>query len=153
MSSPSLTEAEIGEFREAFRLFEKGGAGHVTYEELTTLLKSLNTNEAKAPTEAEAKALIKEVDADGNGTINFPDFLVQQSSRMKDVDSKEELKKAFVVFDKDGKGYITPNELRAAMTGLADKLTDEEVTEMIREADVNKDGKILFDKFYELMTS
>ena len=52
---------------------------------------------------------------------------------MKDTDSEEELKEAFKVFDKDGNGFISASELRHVMTNLGEKLTDEEVDEMIRE--------------------
>ena len=46
------------------------------------------------------------------------------------------------VFDKDGNGFISAAELRHIMTNLGEKLTDEEVDEMIREADVDGDGQI-----------
>ena len=47
-----------------------------------------------------------QVDADGNGTIDFPEFLTMMARKMKDTDSEEEIKEAFRVFDKDGNGYI-----------------------------------------------
>jgi Ca2+-binding EF-hand superfamily protein len=53
--------------------------------------------------------------------------------KMKDTDSEEEIKEAFKVFDKDGNGFISAAELRHVMTNLGEKLTDEEVDEMIRE--------------------
>ena len=45
------------------------------------------------------------------------------------------------MFDKDGNGYISAAELRHVMTNLGEKLTDEEVDEMIREADIDGDGQ------------
>merc|ERR1712008_353311 len=76
--------------------------------------------------------MINEVDADGNGTIDFPEFCTLMARKMKDTDSEEELKEAFRVFDKDGNGFISAAELRHIMTNLGEKLTDEEVDEMIR---------------------
>ena len=67
--------------------------------------------------------------------------------KMKDTDSAEEIKEAFKVFDKDGNGFISAAELRHIMTNLGEKLTDEEVDEMIREADVDGDGQINYDEF------
>ena len=64
---------------------------------------------------------------------------------MKDTDSEEEIKEAFRVFDKDGNGFISAAELRHVMTNLGEKLTDEEVDEMIREADVDGDGQVNYD--------
>ncbi|EEC16524.1 calmodulin, putative [Ixodes scapularis] len=57
------------------------------------------------------------------------------------------------VFDRDGNGFITAAELRHVMTTLGEKLTDEEVDEMIREADVDGDGQINYEEFVALMTS
>ncbi|CAF4349645.1 unnamed protein product, partial [Rotaria magnacalcarata] len=75
-----------------------------------------------------------------NGTIDFPEFLTLMARKMKDTDSEEEILEAFRVFDKDGNGYISADELRNVMTSLGEKLTDEEVNQMIREADI--DGAI-----------
>ena len=92
-----------------------------------------------------------QVDADGNGTIDFPEFLTMMARKMKDTDSAEEIKEAFKVFDKDGNGFISAAELRHIMTNLGEKLTDEEVDEMIREADVDGDGQINYDEFVDMM--
>ena len=67
------------------------------------------------------------------------------SRKMKEADSEEEIKEAFKVFDKDGNGFIGAAELRHVMTNLGEKLTDEEVDEMVREADIDKDGQINYE--------
>ncbi|CAF3805544.1 unnamed protein product [Adineta steineri] len=132
-----LTEEQIAEFKEAFSLFDKDGDGTITTKELGTVMRSLGQN----PTEAELQDMINEVDADGNGTIDFPEFLTMMARKMKDTDSEEEIREAFRVFDKDGNGFISAAELRHVMTNLGEKLTDEEVDEMIREADIDGDGQ------------
>ena len=94
-------------------------------------------------TEAELHDIINDVSADGNGTIDFPEFLTVMARKIKRVDSKEEFREAFRLFDKDGKGFISAAELRHVLTNLGEKPpTDEEVDEMIREADVDGDGQI-----------
>uniref|UniRef100_A0A8I4A404 Calmodulin 3 n=1 Tax=Callithrix jacchus TaxID=9483 RepID=A0A8I4A404_CALJA len=136
------------EFKEAFSLFDKDGDGTITTKELGTVMRSLGQN----PTEAELQDMINEVDADGNGTIDFPEFLTMMARKMKDTDSEEEIREAFRVFDKDGNGYISAAELRHVMTNLGEKLTDEEVDEMIREADIDGDGQVNYEgktKFFE----
>jgi len=70
---------------------------------------------------------------------------------MKDTDTEEELIEAFKVFDRDGNGFISAAELRHVMTNLGEKLTDEEVDEMIREADVDGDGQINCEEFVKCM--
>ncbi|CAJ1947730.1 unnamed protein product [Sphenostylis stenocarpa] len=174
-----LTDDQISEFKEAFSLFDKDGDGSrslmlsvfdcilkiavfvdrslirklqdsdccITTKELGTVMRSLGQN----PTEAELQDMINEVDADGNGTIDFPEFLNLMAKKMKDTDSEEELKEAFRVFDKDQNGFISAAELRHVMTNLGEKLTDEEVDEMIREADVDGDGQINYEEFVKVM--
>ena len=58
------------------------------------------------------------------------------------TDPEQELLEAFKVFDKDGDGFISADELRIVMTSLGEKLTDQEVDDMLNEADTNGDGKI-----------
>ncbi|RDX82616.1 Calmodulin-related protein [Mucuna pruriens] len=142
-----LTDDQISEFKEAFSLFDKDGDGCITTKELGTVMRSLGQN----PTEAELQDMINEVDADGNGTIDFPEFLNLMARKMKDTDSEEELKEAFRVFDKDQNGFISAAELRHVMTNLGEKLTDDEVDEMIREADVDGDGQINYEEFVKVM--
>ena len=130
-SKDSITSAE---FREAFSLFDKGdlnhpsstqsiptfaahlldGDGTITTVELGTMMCSLGQN----PTEAELQHLINEVDADGNGVIDFPEFLTLMARNMRDTDSEEEIKEAFKIFDRDGNGNISAAELRHVMTAL-----------------------------------
>merc|ERR1712007_259423 len=142
-----LTEEQIAEFKEAFPLFDKDGDGTVTTKELGTVMRSLGRN----PTEAELQDMINEVDADGNGTIDFPEFLSLMARKMKDTDTEEELIEAFKVFDRDGNGFISAAELRYSMTNLGEKLSDIEVDEMIREADLDNDGQINYDEFVKMM--
>ena len=79
------------EFKEAFSLFDKDGDGTITTKELGTVMRSLGQN----PTEAELQDMINEVDADGNGTIDFPEFLTMMAMKIKHTDGEEEMREAF----------------------------------------------------------
>ena len=144
-----LTEEQIAEFKEAFALFDKDGDGTITTKELGTVMRSLGQN----PTEAELQDMINEVDVDGNGTIDFPEFLSLMARKMKETDTEEELMEAFRVFDRDGNGFISAHELRHVMTNLGEKLTNEEVDERIKEADLDGDGEINYEEFVRMMLS
>ncbi|XP_028934248.1 calmodulin-like protein 3 [Ornithorhynchus anatinus] len=144
-----LSEEQIAEFKEAFSLFDKDADGTITTKELGTVMRSLGQN----PTEAELQDMINEIDADGNGTVDFPEFLGMMARKMKDTDSEEEIREAFRVFDKDGNGYVSAAELRHVMTRLGEKLTDEEVDEMIREADTDGDGQVNYEEFVRMLVS
>ncbi|KAK4077587.1 hypothetical protein Purlil1_12307 [Purpureocillium lilacinum] len=143
----SLTEEQVSEFKEAFSLFDKDGDGQITTKELGTVMRSLGQN----PSESELQDMINEVDADNNGTIDFPEFLTMMARKMKDTDSEEEIREAFKVFDRDNNGFISAAELRHVMTSIGEKLTDDEVDEMIREADQDGDGRIDYNEFVQLM--
>eukprot|EP00918_Siedleckia_nematoides_P002297 GHVU01005220.1.p1 GENE.GHVU01005220.1~~GHVU01005220.1.p1 ORF type:complete len:129 (+),score=23.83 GHVU01005220.1:178-564(+) len=97
-----LNEEQIAEFKEAFSLFDKDSDGTITTKELGTVMRSLGQN----PTEAELQDMINEVDVDGNGTIEFVEFLNLMAKKMKDNDTEEELIEAFKVFDRDGNGIV-----------------------------------------------
>ncbi|KAL5569354.1 hypothetical protein UlMin_025929 [Ulmus minor] len=84
-------------------------------------MRSLGHN----PIVVKLQDMINEVDADGNNTIDYPEFLNLMAKKMKDTNSKEELNEAFC--------------LCHVMTNLGEKLTDKEVNEMIREANVDGD--------------
>ncbi|KAB2014640.1 hypothetical protein ES319_D09G240500v1 [Gossypium barbadense] len=144
-----LTQEQIVEFKEAFNFFDKDGDGCITVEELATVIKSLDQN----PSEEELQDMINEVDADGNGTIEFSEFLNLMARKMQETDAEEELKEAFRVFDKDLNGYISASELRNVMMNLGEKLSDEEVEQMIKEADLDGDGQVNYDEFVKMMTT
>lgn len=103
----------------------------ISSSDLGTVLRSLGHN----PTQAEVEDMLYEIDV--ADYIDFPEFLTLMARKMKDTDSEEEILEAFKVFDRDGSGFITAAELHHVMTNLGEKLTDEEVDEMIREADMD----------------
>ena len=94
--------------------------------------------------------MIKEVDADGNDTIDFTEFLALMSRQMRQSDIEDELREAFRVFDKDSDGFITPKELSNLLISLGLNSGMEVVRRMINEGDKNHDGKIDFAEFRAL---
>jgi len=104
--------------------------GTISVDELGSVLRSLGQN----PTAAELRDMVNEIDVNGNGTIDFPEFLSMMARKCKDTDSEGEILEAFKVFDKDGSGFISAGELRHIMSNLGENLTDEEMAELIREA-------------------
>ena len=145
-----LTEEQIAKFKEAFSICDKDGDGTITTKELGTVMRSLGQN----PTEAELQDEINKFDTDGNGTIDFPEFLTIYTRKMKGNDWEEEMREEFRLLDKDGNGFISTAELRHVMTNLVE--TDEEVDKQVRricqEADINSDGQVNYEEFVTMMT-
>ena len=139
-----LSEEQIAEFKEAFKLFDKDGDGTITIEELGTVMKSLGQN----PTEQELRDMIKDVDDDGSGEIEFEEFLKLMASKMKETDPEEEIHDAFKVFNKSSNpNGITLTDLKKSLINLGEKLTDEEMEEIFKDADIDCDGIINFKEF------
>ncbi|KAJ3697503.1 hypothetical protein LUZ61_001208 [Rhynchospora tenuis] len=143
-----LTHEQIAEFREAFSLFDKDNDGFITKQELATVIRQLGQN----PSDEDVQEMIREVDADGNGTVDFPEFLALMEKKLKETDSEDELREAFKVFDKDNNGFISASELRTVLMNLGENISDAEVDEMIKEADANGDGQVDYAEFVKMMT-
>ena len=139
-----LTEKQIAEFREAFSLFDKDADGFITTEELGIVMRSLGQN----PTEAQLEDMISELDVYGNGSLDFPEFLTMLNRRTRtNEDIEEKLVEAFKVFDVDGSGFIQSADLRVIKARLGEILSDEEIDQMIRSADVDGDGQLNLEEF------
>ncbi|XP_043212522.1 neo-calmodulin-like isoform X2 [Amphibalanus amphitrite] len=138
-----LTEELVAEFKEVFMLFDKDEDGVINMDELGIMMKTLG----QRPTETELEKMVSTVDQEGTGQIEFNEFLQMMARKMAGVETEEELKEAFRVFDKDEDGFLSVAELRHIMTSMGDKMTNEEVDDMVREADRDGKGKINYDAF------
>ena len=136
---------QVAEFRDAFSLFDKDGDGKITTKELHTVMRSLGQN----PSESELQDMIRDVDADNTGAIDFPEFLAMIAG--KTTDPEDEIREAFKVFDRDDSGYVSVAELRDVMDALGERLTDGEIDEIISTVGQDRNGRIDYAKFVELM--
>mmetsp|Transcript_105 Transcript_105/g.437 ORF Transcript_105/g.437 Transcript_105/m.437 type:complete len:170 (-) Transcript_105:37-546(-) len=142
-SGLDLSEDQIEEFREAFSLFDKDGDGTISPEELGIVMKSMG----RRTSAEELRAMVAEVDEDSSGRIEFPQFLKILALRLQSLDSEEEMREAFQVFDRDKNGSVSASELKHVMNNLGEPVTNKEVEEMIREADADGDGELSFEDF------
>ncbi|XP_071641005.1 uncharacterized protein [Temnothorax longispinosus] len=145
-----ISKSQMKEFREAFRLFDKDGDGTITKEELGRVMRSLGQF-ARAE---ELRTMLQEIDIDGDGNVSFEEFVEivsnigASTAAPSDQDQEEqELRDAFRVFDKHNRGYITASDLRAVLQCLGEDLSEEEIEDMIKEVDVDGDGRIDFYEF------
>ncbi|XP_053922029.1 uncharacterized protein LOC104059638 [Cuculus canorus] len=144
---PELTEEQKQEIREAFDLFDTDGSGSIDVKELKVAMRALGFE----PKKEEIKKMIADIDKEGSGTIDFEDFLAMMTQKMSEKDSKEEILKAFRLFDDDGTGKISFKNLKRVAKELGENLTDEELQEMIDEADRDGDGEVSEQEFLRIM--
>ncbi|KAJ1536327.1 Centrin-1, partial [Nowakowskiella sp. JEL0078] len=142
-----LTPEQKQEIREAFDLFDVDGSGTIDVKELKVAMRALGFE----PKKEEIKRMISEIDRTGTGTMDFKKFLDLMTVKMGERDSKEEILKAFRLFDDDETGKITFKNLKRVAKELGENLTDEELQEMIDEADRDGDGEVNQDEFLRIM--
>jgi len=128
-------------------LFDTEGTGTIDSKDLKVALRALGFE----PRKEEIKKMVAEVDKDNTGKICFDDFLALMSSKMAEKDTKEEIMKAFRLFDDDETGKISFRNLKRVSEELGENLTDEELQEMIEEADLDGDSEINQDEFLRIM--
>ena len=148
-SWPYLTRAQVQEFKEAFDIFDVDRGGTITSDELAEVMKSLG----QKPTKERLAAMVNEIDADGDGEIDFAEFLTMMLRQMNDGDPEKELRDVFAVFDKDQSGTISAGELKSVMRIVGEKLTEQEIEDAIRLADTTGDGEVDYDEFVSFVLS
>lgn len=171
-----FNEGQIAEFKEAFSVFDKDSDGLIDNKELSFVMRALGQNYS----EIELQDMVHKVDestkpsdesstkntdikkggvntkgntkGNNKGTIDFSKFLnILAYCTFEKVDERESLRNAFKMFDDEKKGFISVSKLHDLMTNLGDKLTEQEVDEMIREAKPNEDKHVKYDDFIERM--
>ena len=146
---PKLTDEQIVEFKEAFKLFDKDNGGSIDVEELKDALEALGQN----PTHEDCQRMVDEVDDDGSGEIEFDEFLVLMSKQIQESDVVWDCEKAFDIWDTDHDGKITVEQVTSIFHRLPERPTDEEIEELIDIADSDRDGMIDFDDLMTMLDS
>ncbi|KAH0795196.1 centrin [Histomonas meleagridis] len=142
-----LSEEQRQEIREAFDLFDTDGSGSIDAKELKVAMKALGFD----PTKEEIRRMINDVDTERTGSISFAQFLQMMTKKMQERNPEDEIRKAFRLFDDDNTGKITFKNLKRVSIELGENLTDEELREMIQEADRDGDGEVSYEEFVHIM--
>lgn len=145
--SEKLTEEQVAEFREAFKIFDKDGDGKIDRTELGTVMRALGQN----PTQREIDDLVNEIDQNNDSVINFAEFLTMMARQVKEQDVEAEILEAFKVFDADGDGKISQAELIRVLTTIGEKLSEDEAKQMLQAADTDSDGQIDIEEFARVL--
>ena len=113
-------------------------AGYIDAKELKVAMRALGFE----PKKEEVKKMIDVVDREGKGVIEFADFMELMTGKISERDPREEILKAFRLFDDDSTGKISLKNLKRVARELGETMVDEELQEMIDEADRDGDGEI-----------
>ncbi|EAW56146.1 calmodulin-like 6, isoform CRA_c [Homo sapiens] len=144
-----LSAEQIKEYKGVFEMFDEEGNGEVKTGELEWLMSLLGIN----PTKSELASMAKDVDRDNKGFFNCDGFLALMGVYHEKAQNQEsELRAAFRVFDKEGKGYIDWNTLKYVLMNAGEPLNEVEAEQMMKEADKDGDRTIDYEEFVAMMT-
>lgn len=148
-----LENDEIKCLKTCFDLFDSKKQDFLSADDLDEILRAMGFR----PSKEELQEILKEIDEDGSGEIEFGEFCqLCAKFLVEDPDMetmKRELKDAFRIYDKEGQGYITTETLRGLISELLAPLTSEELDGIIEELDEDGSGTMDFDEFCEMMMS
>ena len=144
----NLTSKEDCDFlREVFIIFDESGSGKLTKDQL---IKGLNIVLSEEESEKEVNRLMNIIDVDGNGFIEYEEFLRAGLNKAKII-TKENLETSFKLYDINKRGKINARELGMVLGQGDDNIKEEVWQELIDEADIDKDGEINFNDFKTIM--
>ncbi|XP_059158069.1 calmodulin-like protein 3 [Physella acuta] len=142
-----ISDDEIKEIKEAFNVLDDDKDGRISLDNMKTLLQS----QFMVFTDAQATAAVQQLDEDHSGYIEYSEFekyvLENNLSKPTADEFGAEMLDAFQMFDTDKNGFIDAEEFKTFMTKFGDKMSDEEVKEIMQEADTDGDGKIDYQEF------
>ncbi|XP_050757997.1 uncharacterized protein LOC127019810 [Gymnogyps californianus] len=143
-----VSEEQRRELREAFELFDPYGSGLIDVSDLKITVRALGCELGKE----EMKRIVSEFSEEGSGKLTFKSFLQVMTQKMAEPCLKKEILEAFKVFDCDGTGKISFENLKVVASEVGEDITDEELQEMIAEADVDGDGVVDKQEFLRILT-
>ena len=134
----------------AFYLFDNDKDGILKSKDF---LKILAKNQIRLP-ESSAKKLLGDYNNNENETdVSMKDFISLINTRMKKVESEEELVEMFKIFDKKGTGKVSSGDIRAVLDDIDEPISQQELEELMLNWDKNKDGFLDFSEFKEMMSN
>ncbi|XP_055682796.1 uncharacterized protein LOC129789770 isoform X2 [Lutzomyia longipalpis] len=142
-----LLDEQKADIKEAFDLFDTEASGFIDVKELKVAIRALGFE----PKKEEIKKMVAEIDKEGTGKVSYDEFFQLMSVKMAEKDTREEILKAFRLFDDDETGRISFKNLKRVAKELGETITDEELREMIDEADLDGDGEVNQDEFLRIM--
>ncbi|XP_046914562.2 myosin-2 essential light chain [Dermatophagoides farinae] len=134
------------QLEEIFQIFDTKGDGCIDVDQIGEVLRAMGQN----PTEADIHRCsepLREQQRDQRITFEVFMPIYQQISKNKDRYSFDDIVEGLRHFDTDGSGTIGAAELRHLLTALGEKLTEDEVEQLIDSTMIDDEGRINYETF------
>ena len=142
-----MTEGQLFEFREAFYQFDKDRSGYIERHELRDLCEWVG----QTVSEGELDEMMKLADGDNSGKIDFWEFATLMAHKMGDVNPDRTLYSAFAVFDSNGDGKISAQEITDVIREMGEPASDGDIKRVIGELDADGSGAIDYREFSQMV--
>ncbi|KYO20935.1 calmodulin-like protein 4 isoform X1 [Alligator mississippiensis] len=143
-----LSQDQINEFKECFSLYDNNHKGKIKASDLITVMRCLGAS--PTPSEVDKHLLWHKIDR--RAELDFSTFLNIMYRQMQQEDPQQEIRTAMAMIDRQKKGFIPVSELRAKLTKMGEKLSEEEVDDLLKEAKVGPNGIIKYEDFIRRIT-
>nr|XP_005023018.4 calmodulin-like protein 4 [Anas platyrhynchos] len=138
-----LSQDQINEFKECFSLYDKKQKGKIKASDLMAVMRCLGAS----PTPGEVQRHLHLHKIERNAELDFSTFLNIMYRQTKQEEPEKEIFTALSMIDRQKRGVITVSELRAKLTNLGEKLSEEEVDDLLKEAKIGPNGTIKYEEF------
>ncbi|XP_039263593.2 calmodulin-like protein 4 [Styela clava] len=143
-----LSQQQIAEYRECFSLYDKKRNGKIRSSDLCTVMRSLGSN----PTLTEVNTHLKSANKAPRDEMDFSEFLTIMHEQLSHENPSKEIFEAFELTDERGKGTIPASHLKHILMKTGEKLTEREVEQMFRAANIKINGHVQYDEFIRMVT-
>ncbi|KAL7676755.1 hypothetical protein ACOME3_003004 [Neoechinorhynchus agilis] len=161
----SLDEGQCNEMMKdliiAFKIFDKDNNGLISKQELLEAMEAFGGNLSRN----EIDEIFRKIDTDKSGDIDFTEFIQAIALQKKtqtiwkqtpphmssQSDTAADPKSLFNIFDKNSDGFISPDEIREVMLIVGEELTEDDITEMLKVADTDGDGRVSYSEFAKII--
>ena len=142
-----IPQDKIAEYQEAFNMFDINKDGLLTVDEIFKMMKNYGYPLPKT----EIKKMMDKIDTDGDGQIDFEEFitLIQSQTIFIDETDDDAILRAFKSFDKDHDGKIPNAEFKFLLNNLGNIFSKEETEELFKISNLNDEGELDYVKFIE----
>lgn len=151
----TLPREEVVEIKQAFDIFDGDLSGSIDPSQLKEAFLNLGFSGQNKF----VYQILAELDEDDSGGIDFPEFIRLATAKISQKDSRVEINKVFNSFDVNRiviitltQGKITVVQLKRVARDLGEEMTDDELEAMFSKADLDDDGFVTADDFYNIMT-
>ena len=143
--STDISKKKMASVKKTFNLYEFKSSGKLKLESFPIAIRSLGIN----PTESELQSIMVN-ELSGINSLDYTDFLGVVIPRIQKVDMEEELREGFMLFDRDGSGKISAQEIRFVFANLGYKLKMSDIDTLFREYEIGETDQIDYQKFCQL---